>query len=110
LLLVALILLLLNFYKTEYNFIMSSDSVSESNSAKTPPMKKTKFLSVYLRKLEEQYSWLKFVPFSVYRAYCTLCKREFSIVPGVNTDCRQHSCKEARKGAKNGYEDVLHCM
>jgi hypothetical protein len=49
---------------------MRSDSESESSSAETPPEKKTKYLCVYLKKCEEQYSYLKFVPSNVYRAYC----------------------------------------
>jgi hypothetical protein len=47
------ILVLLNFYQIEPIFIMSSDSVSESNSARFGPKMKSKSLCVYLTKLED---------------------------------------------------------
>jgi hypothetical protein len=47
LLLAVFILVLLNFYQTESTFIVSSDSENESNSAKTPHKKKTKYLCVF---------------------------------------------------------------
>lgn len=31
------------------------------------------------------------------QSFCILCKREFSIAHGGNTDCRQHSCTEGHK-------------
>jgi hypothetical protein len=50
-------LVLFTFLNKQPIFITSSDSESESNSAETPPKKKTKYSCVYLRKWKEQYSW-----------------------------------------------------
>jgi hypothetical protein len=62
---------------------MSSDTESEGNSAKTPPKKKTKNLCVYLRKWEEQYSWLKIVPSNVYRAIAYFANVSSALLMGV---------------------------
>ena len=52
--------------------------------------KKKKRLCVYLKKWEDQYSWIAPVDNNCSKARCVTCNRVFSIGHGGESDLKQH--------------------
>lgn len=63
---------------------------SDEECHKTPPKKKPRYMCVYLSNWEKNYFWIGPVKTNKHKAYCSLCRKEFSIAHGGNNDCLQH--------------------
>lgn len=68
--------------------------MNESDELPTTPRKKQRkvvqYSQVYLKKWEETFVWLRPGP-TQHRAYCSLCKKDFSIAHGGQFDLKQHA-------------------
>ena len=74
-----------------------SNSDAESNSSSrddnvrcSVPAKKSKGLCKFRNEWNTSYSFISKVQGNCYKAFCTLCKREFAIAHGGLSDVKQH--------------------
>ena len=61
---------------------------------RTPPKKKMKRLCRFKQSWETEFEWCRKVSENDYKAFCTLCRREFSIAHGGLHDVSTHSKSE----------------
>ncbi|PNF31172.1 hypothetical protein B7P43_G15154 [Cryptotermes secundus] len=70
------------------------------DASETPPRKKLKFQAkhnqIYLKKWKDMFSWVKPGP-DENRAFCTLCRKDFSTSHGGQSDLRQHAQYKGHK-------------
>ena len=87
---------------------MGGESDDEQRK-KTPTKKKARYMCVYLPQWEKTYFWLGPAKSNKHKAYCSLCRKEFSIAHGGNNDCLQHASTAGKVIAFiNRFNNVLY--